>query len=101
MCVAFSTSEISVSIGVALVSTAFLVLQLLVRPYRKVWVNRLAFCAALCLVIFNICSSLTAAFMSFGVDARQSDVYAFSERLKLGMFFSLLPAPALCASEWC
>jgi predicted outer membrane repeat protein len=68
MCNALSTTSVAASVGEALVSLMFLMLHMLVRPYRLAWVNNLQTCACVCLVTFAILSSVKGAFLSAGFD---------------------------------
>jgi hypothetical protein len=64
----FVKNEMGVSIGMMAVCLFFLVLQLLVRPYKTGWVNVLQACASMCLTGISMLDSSSRILDSAGVD---------------------------------
>jgi hypothetical protein len=100
MCSALATTGVETSIGVALVSLIFLLLQVLARPYREDWVNGLQSCTGVCLVVLAILNSASGAFVSTGFDPYTDGDLAlrqFQTILEVFMFLALFPPPLVYA----
>jgi hypothetical protein len=101
-CHALSSSELQSALGVAIVSVWFLLLQALVRPYRKRWVNRLQLLSGWCLVMLTVLNSASSSvFVSVGVNVQRTP-FAGLERGADWLMFLLLWPPVvmllLCTS---
>ena len=111
MCSALATTGVETSVGVALVSFVFLLLQMLARPYRLSWVNALQTCSNICLVTLAILNSASGAFLSTGFDPRtdgDATLRHFQTTLEVLMVLALFPPPlvymwhaALPKIRWC
>eukprot|EP00935_MAST-01C_sp_MAST-1C-sp1_P002396 g2396.t1 len=96
MCSALATTGVETSVGVALVSFVFLLLQMLARPYRLSWVNALQTCSNICLVTLAILNSASGAFLSTGFDPRtdgDATLRHFQTTLERLMVLVLFPPP--------
>jgi hypothetical protein len=96
MCAALSTTGVESSVTVALISLLFLLLHLLVQPYRSNWVNILQGCANVCLVVLAILNSASGAFLSTGFDPHADGsptLQHFQTALEVLMLFTLFPTP--------
>ena len=96
MCSALATTGVETSVGVALVSFVFLLLQMLARPYRLSWVNALQTCSNICLVTLAILNSASGAFLSTGFDPRtdgDATLRHFQTTLEVLMMLALFPPP--------
>ena len=94
MCSALATTGVETSVSVALVSFAFLLLQMLARPYRLSWVNALQTCSNICLVTLAILNSASGAFLSTGFDPRtdgDATLRHFQTTLEVLMVLALFP----------
>jgi predicted outer membrane repeat protein len=99
MCSALSTTGVESSVGVALVSLIFLLLQMLANPYTLAWVNRLQTCASVCLLVLAILNSASGAFMSTGFDPYtdgDGTLQHFQMVVEVAMLLTLFPPPILC-----
>jgi hypothetical protein len=98
MCSALATTGVETSVGVALISFAFLLMQMLARPYRLSWVNTLQTCSHICLVTLAILNSTSGAFLSTGFDLHTSGdttLLHFQTVLEVLMLLVLFPPPLI------
>jgi hypothetical protein len=94
LCSALATTGVEASVGVALISLLFLLLQLTFRPYRIKWVNHLQTSASVCLVLLAILNSASGAFISTGFDPLtdgNSSIAHFQLAIEGMMFVTLFP----------
>ena len=93
---ALSTTAVEASVGIALVSMSFLLVQLISRPYKLVSVNGVQTTAAVSLLTLAILNSASGAFRSTGFDPNtdgNQTLRRFEWGLELCMLLTLLPPP--------
>jgi hypothetical protein len=108
MCHALATEDVYTSVGAALVSLIFLLMQLLGRPYREQRTNELQTVAAICLLLLCTLEIASSAFRSAGFDVHKAAGLAtLSHDSAWVMFLLLFPTPLLCLfglarkCSWC
>jgi hypothetical protein len=93
MCRTFATQAIEASLSVTMVSTVFLILQMVARPYRIGWVNTLQLIASFSLVLLSMFETVFSAFVSATYTIEGSPLEAMGHRISYLMALLLLPAP--------
>jgi hypothetical protein len=98
MCHALATEDVYTSVGAALVSLIFLLIQLLGRPYREQRTNELQTVAVICLLLLCTLEIASSAFRSAGFDVHKAaaGLATLSHDSAWVMFLLLFPTPLLC-----
>ena len=89
----FFDVDMSVSLGMTLISLCWLLLQLGARPYRVGWVNALQAVASACLLLLTILNSSAGAFASAGFDPAGTPLEAVQDEAEWAMVALLFVPP--------